>query len=371
MRGIGIEIDQSRLAWWLLGAILVGILYLAIQRFLGAFVFGLFLYYAVRPVNRRTRRLTDSSRLAATSTLLLVTLPLVALIGYVVVQLVLELNLASVQQLRALVQPYVDLSSLFSDPRQLLARLRDRNALQLGTTAFSILSTVLIDLAVVLAFVFFALRDDHRLAGWFRSAVGGEQSVAYAYLSAVDRDLQSVYLGNTMMALSVAILSVFTYNGFNLLAPTGLTIPFPTALALLTGVASLVPLVVGKLVYVPVGAYLLWTTSQGDVSFVYPVGFLVFSFLFLDLLPQTFVQPYLAGQSIHVGLTLFAYILGTTLFGWYGLFLGPLLMVMMVQFVRIVFTELVHDSRITPRVTDAESLGSSPQTDTAGGSSDE
>ena len=371
MRGIGADIDQSRLAWWLLGAILAGILYLAVQRFLGAFVFGLFVYYAVRPINRRTRRLTDSSGLAATSSLLLVALPLVALIGYVVVQLVLELDLASIQQYRSLVQPYVDLSSLFSDPRQLLSRLRERNAIQIGTAAFAVLSTVLIDLFIVLAFVFFLMRDDHRLAGWFQSAVGGERSVAYAYFSAVDRDLESVYLGNTMMALSVALLSVFTYNAFNIVAPAGLTIPFPTALALLTGVASLVPLVVGKLVYVPVGAYLVWVASQGEASYVFPVGFIVFSFLFLDLFPQTFVQPYLAGQSIHVGLTVFAYILGTTLFGWYGLFLGPLLMVLMVQFVRIVFTELVHDTRITPRVTDAESLGSSPRTDTVGSSSDE
>ncbi|MFC5972687.1 AI-2E family transporter [Halomarina salina] len=371
MRGISADLDQSRLAWWLLGAILVGLLYLAVQRFLGAFVFGLFLYYAVRPVSRRVRRLTDSSGLAATSTLLLVALPLVALIAYIVARLVLELDLASVQHLRSLAQPYLDVSSLLSDPRQLLSRLRDRNALQFGATAFSMLSAVLVQLFVALAFVFFVLRDDHRLAGWFRSAVGDERSVSYAYLSAVDRDLESVFLGNTMMMITVGILSVFTYNGFNLLAPAGLTIPFPTALGLLTGLASLVPLVVGKLVYVPVGAYLLWLAAQGEASFVFPVGFLLFSFLFLDLFPQTFVQPYLAGQSIHVGLTVFAYILGTTLFGWYGLFLGPLLMVLMVQFVRIVFTELVHDSRITPRVTDAESLGSSPRTDTTGASSDE
>ncbi|MFD1514016.1 AI-2E family transporter [Halomarina rubra] len=370
MKGVASDVDQSRLAWWLLGVVLAGILFVAVRPFLGALVFGLFVYYAVRPVDRRVERRVDSHGLAATATLLLVALPLVALVGYLAVRVALELGAVSTEQVRSLLQPYVDVSSLLSDPQRLLSTLREQGALRIGGAAFAVLSSVLVRLFLALAFVFFLLRDDHRLAGWFRSSVGGTRSAVYGYLSAVDRDLESVYLGNTLTALAIGILSVVVYNGFNVVAPAGLTIPFPTALALLTGVASFVPLVVGKLVYVPITAYLVWVATQGGGSLVYPAGFFVVSLLVLDLVPQTFVQPYVAGRTIHVGLTVFAYILGTTLFGWYGLFLGPLLMVLMVQFVRIVFTELIHDERITPHVTAAEGLGSSPRTGT-GGTSDE
>jgi predicted PurR-regulated permease PerM len=364
------DIDRSRIAWWLLGILLVGVLFLAVRQFLGAFVFGLFVYYAVRPVDRRIERRVDSSGLAAVATLLVVALPLVLLVGYLAVRLAIEIGAVSTDRVVALVQPYLDVSRLLANPRELVSMLRQRDALQVGSTLFGTVTAVLIRVSLALAFVYFLVRDDHRLAGWFRSEVGDERSAVYGYLSAVDRDLESVYLGNTLTALAIAILSVVVYNGFNALAPAGLTIPFPTALALLTGVASLVPLVVGKLVYVPIAAYLVAAAARGDPSFVYPVGFLVVSFLLLDLLPQTFVQPYVAGRTIHVGLTIFAYVLGTTLFGWYGLFLGPLLMVLMVQFVRIVFSELLHDDRITPHVTAAEGLGSSPRTRGAGSSDD-
>jgi hypothetical protein len=45
---------------------------------------------------------------------------------------------------------------------------------------------------------------------------------------------------------------------------------------------------------------------------------------------------------------LFAYILGPVVFGWYGLFLGPLLLVLVVHLARIVLPELVRGESPTP-----------------------
>ncbi|MFC6732685.1 AI-2E family transporter [Haladaptatus sp. GCM10025707] len=350
---------------------LAALLLLAVRMYLGAFVLGLFVYYAVRPVDRRTTKVVESPGLAATATLLLVALPLLALIGYLASRLVVEMGTLSTDQFKTLVQPYVDVSTLAQNPRELVSMLRSREALQVGSTTFAILSSVLIQSFIALTFVFFLLRDDYRLADWFRSEIGGQNSAVYAYFSAVDRDLEAVYLGNTLTALAIGLLAVVTYNGYNLVAPAGLSIPFPTALALLTGVASFVPIVVGKLVYVPVSGYLSWLAIQGEGSLMYPVGLFVVSLVILDVIPQTFVQPYVAGRTIHVGLTVFAYILGPSLFGWYGLFLGPLLMVLMVQFVRIVFTELIHHKHVTPRVNAAEGLGSDPKQSSAGAFTEE
>jgi hypothetical protein len=49
---------------------------------------------------------------------------------------------------------------------------------------------------------------------------------------------------------------------------------------------------------------------------------------------------------------MFAYILGPVLFGWYGLFLGPLLLVLVVHFVRLVLPELVDGEPIEPTAVD-------------------
>jgi len=49
---------------------------------------------------------------------------------------------------------------------------------------------------------------------------------------------------------------------------------------------------------------------------------------------------------------MFAYILGPLLFGWYGIFLGPMLLVLVVHFVRIVLPELLAGTPIEPYSVD-------------------
>jgi hypothetical protein len=46
-----------------------------------------------------------------------------------------------------------------------------------------------------------------------------------------------------------------------------------------------------------------------------------------------------------------AYIIGPLLFGWYGLFLGPLLLVVLVHFARILLPELVRGEPVTASAT--------------------
>ena len=57
---------------------------------------------------------------------------------------------------------------------------------------------------------------------------------------------------------------------------------------------------------------------------------------------------------------MFAFILGPALFGWYGLFLGPLLLVLIAHFVRLVLPELLagdrpESDRVEPEPTAGES----------------
>jgi hypothetical protein len=87
---------------------------------------------------------------------------------------------------------------------------------------------------------------------------------------------------------------------------------------------------------------------------------LAVSVVFLDLLPQAVIQPYVSGQRLSLGLLLFAYLLGPILFGWYGFFLLPLVTVLVVQIVRLVLAELVHGEPLTPWVSAPVPIGSDP-----------
>jgi hypothetical protein len=92
------------------------------------------------------------------------------------------------------------------------------------------------------------------------------------------------------------------------------------------------------------------------------------SFALLDIIPQTVLRPYLSGRGIHTGLVLFAYVLGAALFGWYGLFLGPLLLVLVAQAANVVLPELLHGERLTTGTY--TTIGSDPQVDASADGTD-
>ena len=187
-----------------------------------------------------------------------------------------------------------------------------------------------------------------------------------SYLTAVDRDLETVYFGNVLTVLLVTVVSVVVYNGLAYVSPESLSVPFPTLLAVLTGLATFIPLVVGKVVYVPVAAWLGIQAVRSDASGVlwFPVVFAVVAFVVLDFLPQAVLRPIISGQTLHRGLVLFSYVLGTALFGWYGLFLGPLAAVLVVQFANVVFGNLIRGESLNPQASGATALGSDPKAET-------
>ncbi|RBI62057.1 AI-2E family transporter [halophilic archaeon] len=370
--------DRNRIAWWLfLAALGVGVLFVGYS-YVGTFVFGLFIYYASRPAYQRIRSVAGSDGTAAAATLLGATLPLLALVTYVVVMSLQ--NVASMSGLHpnqnlGLLQPFVNVQALTSSQQDLLSTFLSRpfrvlsgnsgqlrELLSTGLSVLGVVATGLVHVALAFGFAFYLLRDDDRIASWFSSSIASKGSAAHAYATAVDDDLETIFFGNVLFVFAVALVAAIVYNGFNAVAPPALSIPFAILLALLTGVTSLVPLIVGKLVYVPVVLYVgAVATTQGGLSLVFPAGLLVVCFLFLDILPQTFLQPYISGRQIHTGMMMFAYLLGPMLFGWYGFFLLPMFLVLVLQAVRIVLSELLHGDRLTPRVTAAESLGASPE----------
>ena len=375
-REAGGPLDQKRIGWWVVSLGLAAALGVVAAAFVGTLVFGLFCYYAARPVHRWITKRLDHPGAVAGLTLVTLVLPVLVLVGYGATVAYGELaRLAGLDATRAVLARLVGepgpLSALLSDPVEYLSQLegldRIRQGLSAAVATLGFVGGFLLHLSLALALTFFLLRDGSRIEAWFLSEIADEESSAYAFLRGADADLETVYFGNVLSVLGVAVVAVLVYNGYNLLAPAAVALPAPTLLALLTGLATFVPIVVGKLVYLPAGGYLLWEAARADAAFVYPVAFLVVSFLLLDILPQTVLRPLISGQDLHSGLVLFAYVLGAAYFGWYGLFLGPLLVVLGVQLLKHVLPDLVDGDPFVPESDEGVEIGSDPL---AGGEGD-
>ena len=353
--------DRSRLAWWVAGAMLVGVLAYVVHAYVGTFVFGVFLYYATRPVYRRLKRRIRPPSLAAAVSLLVLALPAILLMAYTIAIAIQEFNrLPSDYQfstIEAYVQPYVNLSGVPRTPEELLAG----DGIGVVTDLFNaasgylgIIATALLHLFVVVVIAFYLLRDGHRLSRWVRHRFSDDAGVFEVYAAAVDRSFHQVFFGNILNAVITAVIGAIAYNLLNAFAPAGASIPYPTLLGLLAGVGSLVPVVGMKLVYFPAAAYLgAVGFLQGQPGMLWLAAvFVVVSFVVVDTIPDLVLRPYVSGRNLHVGMVMLAYIFGPLLFGWYGFLLGPMLLVLIVHFARLVLPELIAGVPIQPLAVD-------------------
>lgn len=369
------DIERRRVGWWLIALALFATLGLFLYSFVGTFVLGLFIYYGARPMHvRLERRFSDG--LAATLTILCLVVPVLALLAYTGFVAFQEFSSVAGQNAVQLVIERLpgnpqSLGTALEQPMQFVNQLGNVSQLQSGLdtvlATLGVVGTGLLHLTLALTFAFFLFRDGDRLEQWFSAEVGSEHTAIYAFCSAVDRDLETVYFGNVLTVLLVTLTSIVVYNGFAYVAPDPLSVPFPTLLAVLTGLATFIPLVVGKVVYLPVAGWLGLQTIRSDATGVlwFPIAFVVVAFVVLDFLPQAVLRPIISGQTLHRGLVLFSYVLGTALFGWYGLFLGPLAAVLLAQFANIVFGNLLRGEPLTPQPSGATTLGSDPKTGTS------
>jgi predicted PurR-regulated permease PerM len=361
-------VNKGRFVWWLLGLVLGAAVLFVAYSFVGTFVFGIFIYYATRPIYRQIRRGTNHPNVAAAVSLFALVLPALLLVAYAVAIVLQELDRYARATRFDPAEYGIDpeLLNRIADPAMLLQQGGVREYLTgpelsgllaslddaVGTVA--VLGIAAVHLFVMLAFAFYLLRDDHRISRWFYHRFGDDKGVVHSYLHAVDRDFNSIFFGNILNAVLTGSIGVIAYSALNVIAPPELKIPAPALVGLLAGVASLIPVVGMKLVYVPVAIFLLAQAVLGSVvgGLVFVAIFTVISLVVVDTIPDLVLRPYVSGRSLHVGAVMLAYTLGPLLFGWYGIFLMPMLLVLVVHFVRIVLPELLTGTPIEPYAID-------------------
>jgi len=351
--------------WWLYVSVLVGAALFIAYSFVGILVLGVSGYYATRPISTRFETATESKPMAAGLTALTVLVPVLLLALYAGIRILQQIQRQFdesvfsmfLSRFLGLDVEETDPAALLRDPPSLdrLIDLLSGDTLQEGLHVLGLVSDTLLLLSLAVTLSYALLVYDEALSTAFAKLVGSRDETVFAYALAVDTDLESIFFGNLLFVLFMSVVATATYTLTNLVAPPGLSIPMVFTLGVLTGLTSLVPLVVSKVVYLPIVAYLA-VQSEGH-HLVFLGGLLVVYFLVLDILPQSFIHPYISGRQLNAMLLLFAYILGPILFGWYGLFLLPIVFVLMLEAARIVLPELLHGDPILPEPNLAEETG--------------
>ncbi|MFW5935275.1 MAG: AI-2E family transporter, partial [Halolamina sp.] len=294
-------VDKGRVLWGAFGLALAAALAFVAYSFVGTLVFGLFVYYATRPIYRQLRRALDSPSLAAGVSLFALVLPALLLVIYAITIVLQELDKYAQNTTINIEQLGIDptLIDRVADPERLLQdgfaeMITEPNLSQLlesvesafGTVA--VLGVAAIHLFVMLAMAFYLLREDHRLARWFVRHFDDDRGTVRAFATAVDRDFNSIFFGNILNAILTGTIGVIAYSVLNVFAPPGTAIPAPALVGMLAGIASLIPVVGMKIVYFPVALLLLaqslLAATAGGLAFV--IAFAVVSFVIVDTIPD-------------------------------------------------------------------------------------
>lgn len=310
-----------------------------VWRFVAVVVFAVFLYYAVRPIYRSLKRFGLPRRMRAGLALVLFGVPFLVLVGYTLSIVVLEAQGAIEAydlQDQLIAGAIEELGTAGIDLNELQEALAGAGAqASLGVVlvslggAVSAVSSALIQLLVLVVLTYYMLIDGPRLVAWVVETFD-ESGVLGRYVRAVDPELSLTLFGNIVNVFVTAIVGVTTFYAYNVFAPAPIEVPFPALVGALAGIGSLIPVVGIKLVYVPVTLLLAGNAwLSGDLALLVPVGILfAVSAVVIDFIPDFFIRALVSGDQTHTGLLMISYIVGPVVFGFYGLFLVPILLVL-------------------------------------------
>jgi len=378
------DIDWPRTLWIFFGLILgVAVLFI-VHSFIGTFVFGLFIYYATRRLYRRVQRRVGQRSLAASISLIGLALPALLLLSYTLAIGLQELDKfvkqldgtgtdSQLAKLLDLAGPYLELSTVLEDPGSLITDFGGigeilsnvggvgiiTQSLESLLSYLGVLGTGLLHLFVMFALAFYLLRDGSNFRSW-ADHLTDDRSVFVAYFAEVDESFDKVFYGNILNAIITGVIGAIVFSLLNLVAPSLVRVPYPALTGLLAGAASLIPIVGMKLVYVPLTGYLALVAATNGEGWWFVTLFAVTSFVLVDVIPDLMVRPYVSGGKLHTGALMFAYILGPLVFGWYGIFLGPIILVLVSHFVRIILPELVTNEPTERRIVRPEAMAPEP-----------
>jgi predicted PurR-regulated permease PerM len=346
--------NEKRLVVAIFGVVVTVLLGLLAFRFVAALTVSVFVYYSTRRYYKSLRRFRLPARVRAFVVLGSLVVPLLLLVGYTLVLLVIEARrfvdrssfvnvaadtapwLANVERL-----PEFSAQGLYgayqAGDLDMFIGFASENA----TLLTEIVSGFFLNAFIVVIVTYYLLVDGARIRSWLLRF--DDDAVVREYLEAVDAELEAVLFGNLLNVIATALIAITVFHGYNALVPGGAAVPYPTLAGALTGIASLIPIVGMKVVYVPLTAVAAVPPLLASETslLLYVGGFLVAAIVVVDTIPDLVLRPILSGESTHVGLLMLSYTLGPVVLGFYGLFFAPIVLVVALTFANTALPRLL------------------------------
>jgi predicted PurR-regulated permease PerM len=343
--------DGSRKIWWAVGLLTAGFLCYMLLPFVDVLIYGLFVYYVARPVYGMMNAMIRSQRLSAFISLFLVILPVIVIALYAA-------SVASFELTRFLKGadysiPFKYLSDAVDSlsplgqqltPQELWGLINSSGGLDILIVPVTVLLDVSFKLFLTLTIGYYLLKDGQMLRTWFTAAVFyKEKDLAERFLDSMDADLRRIFAGTVLVAFLTSFVAIVLFYVMDSIAPSDLVIPYPFLLGLLCGLAIFVPGIGVAIIWVPLVIYLIVQAYFSGILLSAAWFLLIFAasvFLFVGVAPDLLLRPLVSSKSLHPGVMLCSYIFGYAIFGFVGLFLGPLLVAVFSSFAKVVLPAL-------------------------------
>lgn len=336
-------------------ALLLSVVYMSF-RMIGAISLGIFIYYCTRPIYRLLESRGVNRTISAIISQISIFIPVVLIIGYTsfilsseVQSMLRGLNVSEIFQFAEL----FPVNQTDTNMGTILDSIDVNNLLDITDISISVLgfvSSVFFIIFISFSVSFYLQRDGKEINRQVQSVLNQDELVQ-EFLSELDKDLKVVYLGNIALSIVTSLIGIISFYLVSILAPNGNVIIYPGLIGILCGLASIIPIVGMKIVYFPYTGLIFYLSYLNNTlvesSIITGIFFFV-ALLVVDGIPDILLRPYISSWSgISTGVFIFSYVLGPITFGWYGLFLGPLLMVAFYEFFNIVLPELIESQLVS------------------------
>jgi predicted PurR-regulated permease PerM len=348
--------DKLRLFRWFFFGVFAFLLYqllLILSLFSNVIIWAVSLtlvfWPAFRLLQKRMHgRSTSASLLFTTGVLLLVLLPVATLFWVVIAQSaqlyptvshwISDLNTrahgdvltllpqwmqANWSQLRSYLQSNPALAQF--DPQQFLLNNTDALSLRLAdvgaATARNILLGI-VNLTLIVVLMFFCFRDGERFLQWLFSIIPMRREQTESVALRIYMTTTAVIRGAMLTSVAQGVLAIIGY----LIAGVPLAVLF----GVLTGLAGMIPVIGGGLIWLPVGLFMM-TESEFWGFFV-----IVWGLILISLSDNVIKALFIGKEAGMPVLLIFCSMLGgVNVYGFTGLIVGPILMAVLMSFISI------------------------------------
>jgi predicted PurR-regulated permease PerM len=354
-------------------SVLLILLLFMMTEFIGSIVLGLFIYYSTEPVYKKLRYYDIRKSISAISAILSIIIPVLVVLSYTIRIIAIEVRALTIE-LRSVSQN-IDLGPLTILERESvsnlltnisnLGQIKSVGDLEQIVQSFDVsfvnsvidvsiesililtssLSNIFFSLFIAFAIAYYCLKDGEHIKNKVYDMVDYEPNVI-KFWEDLDKKLQIVFLGNLGLALITSIIGIISYTLVGVLIPGGGIIKYPALIGILCGLSSIIPVFGAKIIYLPITVilYIIGILNFGiPFGLIFPTVFILVSSIIVDFIPDLVIRPMIGSMGgVSMGVVLLSFVLGPLTFGWYGLFLGPLIFVTVYEFINELLPHMVE-----------------------------